>query len=154
MGSFYNISYNILILLLIATRIKKRSRISGINIFNHWNKPLSTYILNCLGKKNNFLKKYHWLWEFPWWHSGNKLDKHTWGFGFSSRPRSVSWGAGIAMSCSVDHRCGLDPAWLWLWHRLSATASIRPLAWELLYAVGVALRKKNSLIILYVTIWH
>ena len=28
---------------------------------------------------------------------------------------------------------------LWLWHRPAATASIRPLAWEFPYAVGVAL---------------
>ena len=33
---------------------------------------------------------------------------------------------------------------LWLWHRPAATAPIRPLAWELLYAVGVALKKKDK----------
>ena len=34
------------------------------------------------------------------------------------------------MSCDVGHRCSSDPAllWLWLWHRPSATAPIRPLA--------------------------
>ena len=37
------------------------------------------------------------------------------------------------MSCGVDHRCGSDPALLWLWHRLAATAPIGPLAWELLW---------------------
>ena len=31
---------------------------------------------------------------------------------------------------------------LWLWHRLAATAPIRPLAWEPPYGVGEA--KKNS----------
>ena len=30
---------------------------------------------------------------------------------------------------------------LWLWHRLAATAPIRPLAWEPPYAVGAALEK-------------
>ena len=30
---------------------------------------------------------------------------------------------------------------LWLWHRLVATAPIRPLAWEPLYAAGAALEK-------------
>ena len=37
---------------------------------------------------------------------------------------------GIAVNCGVDHRHGFDPALLWLWCRLVATALIRPLAWE------------------------
>ena len=45
------------------------------------------------------------------------------------------------MSCGVGRRCSLDPVLLWLWHRLAATAPIRPLAWEPLYAAGVALEK-------------
>ena len=43
-----------------------------------------------------------------------------------------------AMSCGVGRRCGSDPALLWLWHRLAATAPIRPLAWETPYATGMA----------------
>ena len=43
------------------------------------------------------------------------------------------------MSCGVGCRCGLDPPLLWLWHRLVATALIRPLAWEPPYAAGAAL---------------
>ena len=35
------------------------------------------------------------------------------------------------MSCGVGYRRGSDPTLLWLWHRLVATALIRPLAWEL-----------------------
>ena len=31
------------------------------------------------------------------------------------------------MSCGVGRRGGLDPALLWLWHGLVATAPIRPL---------------------------
>ena len=31
---------------------------------------------------------------------------------------------------------------LWLWHRLAAAAPIPPLAWELPYAAGVALKGK------------
>ena len=42
------------------------------------------------------------------------------------------------MSCGVGCRCGSDPVLLWLWHRLVATAPIRPLAWESPYAVGAA----------------
>ena len=34
------------------------------------------------------------------------------------------------MSYGVGYRRCLDPALLWLWHRLAATAPIRPLAWE------------------------
>ena len=48
---------------------------------------------------------------------------------------------GVAMSCGVGCRCGLDPTLLWLWHRPVATALIRPLAWEHPYAVGVAVEK-------------
>jgi len=40
-----------------------------------------------------------------------------------------------------------DPAFLWLWCRLAATALIRPLAWELPYAVGRALKRKKKIIL-------
>ena len=53
---------------------------------------------------------------------------------------------GVAMSCGVGHRCGSDLALLWLWHRLAATVLIRSLAWELPYAMGVALKRKKILI--------
>ena len=49
-------------------------------------------------------------------------------------------GSGIAVSCGIDRRCGLDLALLWLWHRPAATAPIRPLAWEPPYAMGAALK--------------
>ena len=42
------------------------------------------------------------------------------------------------MSCGVGCRCGSDPALLWLWCRLVATAPIRPLVWEPPYAAGAA----------------
>ena len=48
-------------------------------------------------------------------------------------------GSGIVMSCGVGRRHGSDPVWLWLWHRLGATARIGPLAREPPYAVGVPL---------------
>ena len=47
------------------------------------------------------------------------------------------------MSCGVGCRHGSDPSLLWLWHRLAATASIQPLAWEPPYAMGAALEKKK-----------
>ena len=48
------------------------------------------------------------------------------------------------MSCGVGHRCTSDPALLWLWHRLTALAPVGPLAWELLYVAGAALKNKNK----------
>ena len=45
------------------------------------------------------------------------------------------------MSCGVGRRRGSDPALLWLWHRLAATALIRLLAWEPPYAMGGAPEK-------------
>ena len=48
------------------------------------------------------------------------------------------------MSCGVGHRCGLDPALLWLWLRPAATVSIRPLAWKPPHAVGAALKDKTK----------
>ena len=39
--------------------------------------------------------------------------------------------------------CGSDPALLWLWYRLAAIALIRPLAWELPYAMRMALKKST-----------
>ena len=51
---------------------------------------------------------------------------------------------GIAMSCGVGRRRSLDPTLLWLWHRLAATALMRPLAWEPPYATGAALEKTHT----------
>ena len=48
------------------------------------------------------------------------------------------------MSCDVGCRHGLDLALLWLWHRPAAVAQIGPLAWEPLYALGVALKGQKT----------
>ena len=48
------------------------------------------------------------------------------------------------MSCGVGQRRGLDPRLLWLWHRLAATAPLRPLAWEPLYATCAVLEKTKK----------
>ena len=52
------------------------------------------------------------------------------------------------MSCGVGHRGGSDPALLWLWPWPwpwpAATALIGPLAWELPYAMGMALKSKKQ----------
>ena len=48
------------------------------------------------------------------------------------------------MNCGVGHRHGSDLELLWLWHRLVTTAPIQPLAWELPYAMGVALKRQKG----------
>ena len=48
------------------------------------------------------------------------------------------------MSCGVGRRHRWDLAWLWLWLWLAAVVPIRPLAWKLQNASGVALRKKKK----------
>ena len=48
----------------------------------------------------------------------------------------MSWGVGC--------RRGSDLAWLWLWHRSTAVAPVRLLAWEPPYAAGVALKKTKG----------
>ena len=48
------------------------------------------------------------------------------------------------MSCGVGHRCSLDLALVWLWHRPAVAAPIQPLAWELPYAMDEALKRKKK----------
>ena len=48
------------------------------------------------------------------------------------------------MSRGVGRRCGSDLVLLWLLHRPAATAPIRPLAWELPYAVGSPIKTKDK----------
>ena len=48
------------------------------------------------------------------------------------------------MSCSVGHRCGSDPALLWLWHKPAATVPIGPLTWEPPYAGDSAALKRQK----------
>ena len=58
--------------------------------------------------------------------------------------RSLAIGSGVAVSCGVGCRHGLDPALLWLLLSPAAAAPMGPLAWELLYVVGAALKKKKK----------
>ena len=53
-------------------------------------------------------------------------------------------GSGVAVSCDVGRRHGSDLVLLWLWHRLVATAPIRPLAWEPPYVAGAALKRQKK----------
>ena len=47
------------------------------------------------------------------------------------------------MGFGVGSRRHLDPALLWLWRRVAATAPIGLLTWELPYALGEALKKNK-----------
>ena len=47
------------------------------------------------------------------------------------------------MSYGVGHRHGWDPKLLWLWGRPAAAAPIQPLAEELPYVQGVALKRQK-----------
>ena len=50
----------------------------------------------------------------------------------------------MAMSYGVGGRHGLDPVLLCVWHRPAGIVLIRPLAWELPYVVGTALKRKEK----------
>ena len=56
----------------------------------------------------------------------------------------MGYGSGIAtaVNCGVGRRHGSDPKVLW--HRPAAVVPILPLAWELPYAMGVALKSKKK----------
>ena len=47
------------------------------------------------------------------------------------------------MKRRASHRHSSDPVLLWLWRKLAAIPPIQPLAWELTYAIYVALEKKK-----------
>ena len=52
-------------------------------------------------------------------------------------------GSRVAVSQGVDGTHGSDSG-LWLWCRPAAVSLIQPLAWELPYAMGVALKSKQN----------
>ena len=58
-----------------------------------------------------------------------------------STPGLDQWVKGIAVGCSVGCSHSSDPVLLWLWCRPASVAPIQPLAWELPYALGAALRR-------------
>ena len=48
------------------------------------------------------------------------------------------------MGCGVGRSRSSDPGLLWLWCRPAAAAPIQPLAWELSYVAGAALKSKTN----------
>ena len=61
---------------------------------------------------------------------------------------SLAFLSGFRIAVSVGRRHGLDLALLWLWPWLwlwsAAAVRIGPLAWELPYATGVAVKEKKK----------
>ena len=89
----------------------------------------------CTSHYFNYCSGVPFLAQWKWIRLG------TMRFGFDPWPRSVGWGSGIAVSCGVSRRHGLDPTLLWLWCRPTTTSPIRPLAWEPPYAMDAALKR-------------
>ena len=56
----------------------------------------------------------------------------------------LDWASSIALSCGVGLRLSSDPELRWLWLRPATEALIQPLAWELPYGTGVALKGKKK----------
>ena len=77
-----------------------------------------------------------------------------------SIPGLAQWvkNPSVAMSCGLGHWHGSDLALLLLWRRPASATLIRPLAWELPYAAGVALKsekkKINIFLIIYIYITY
>ena len=93
--------------------------------------------------------------EFPWWHSGLWIQLVSLRMQFWSLA-SVS---GLRIRRFHELRCrshGSDLVLLWLWPRSAAASLIGPLAWELLYAIGVALKrqKKRKLLLKHTVTWQ
>ena len=53
-------------------------------------------------------------------------------------------GSSNTLSCGSGRRHTSDPVLLWLWCRPAAESPIQPLAWEILYATSVALKRKGK----------
>ena len=74
----------------------------------------------------------------------NKSHYEPWGCGLI--PGLAQWVKDMTLPWAVVVGCRLsaDPTLLWMWCRPAATAPIRPLALDPLYAVGAALEQTKS----------
>ena len=81
--------------------------------------------------------------KFSLWLSGlRKPDRGSMRIQVRSLASLSGLRIGIATRCGIGHRCDSDLAlpWLWLWP--ATAAPVQPLALELPYATGAAIKKK------------
>ena len=59
-------------------------------------------------------------------------------------PGLPRWVKDLAVSCGIGRRCGSDPELLWFGCSPAAAAPMQHLTWELPYATGEALKRKQT----------
>ena len=116
------------------------------NKYTKWSKSdrerqISYGITNIWHPSKVVQKNIHTQHDFPWCLGGNEPDCYPQGWGFHPWPCSVGWGSSVAVSSGVGRRHSSDPVLLCLWIRLASVAPIPPLAWELPFAMGEALKR-------------
>ena len=82
-------------------------------------------------------------WTSPWGSAVMNLTSVHEDMGLIPGPAQWLKESGVTMSCGVSCRHSWDLVLLWLWCRLATAALIWPLAWELPYALGAALKKQK-----------
>ena len=105
------------------------------------NKYSCNLLSTIFGTYKKWLNKYKFYLEFPLWLNG----LHTQLVSMRMWVQSLTSFSGLRIwHGHIGHRCSLDLALLWLWRRLPAAAPVQPLAQELPYAAGAALKRKKQ----------
>ena len=102
------------------------------------------HFFNLILNQNLLMYQKSTKWSSPCGSVVNEPDWHPWGCGLDPWPCSVGWGSSVASSCGVGRRYSSDPALLWPWLRLVATAPNGPLAWEPPYVASEALKREKD----------
>ena len=107
-------------------------------------RPLSARTEQCLTHSRCLLHERTPSVSSPYGASETNPTRIQLGCGLDPWPCSVGRGFSVATYRGVGCRRGLDPTLLWLWCRPAAVPWSQPLAWELPYAVGSALKSKTN----------